>query len=183
MNFSLHPELHGERVTLYSLQAPDFDAVYGAANDPEVWAQHPNKDRWKKEVFQTFFEGALQSGGAFKIVDNHSGKVIGSTRFYDYDAEEKTILIGYTFFAKAFWGKGYNKAVKQLMLDYAFQFADRVLLHIGAQNFRSQISISRLGARKIGEEEVAYYGEPPKLNFVYEIKKADWEYLQQTPDA
>src|SRR5690606_34978637 len=103
---------------------------------------------WKKDVFQTFFEGALQSGGAFKILAKQSGSIIGSTRFYDYDEAEQSILIGYTFFAKSFWGKGNNKAVKQLMLDHAFQFVDKVILHIGAQNIRSQISIERIGAIK-----------------------------------
>jgi N-acetyltransferase len=55
------------------------------------------------------------------------------------------------------------------MLDHAFAEVDKVYFHIGATNLRSQIAIERLGAKKIGEEAVAYYGEPPKMNFVYEI--------------
>jgi hypothetical protein len=31
------------------------------------------------------------------------------------------------------------------------------------------VAIERIGATKVGEETVAYYGEGPKLNFVYEI--------------
>jgi RimJ/RimL family protein N-acetyltransferase len=62
-----------------------------------------------------------------------------------------------------------NPAVKKLMLNYIFPFVDRVHFHIGATNIRSQIAIQRLGATKVGEEEVAYYGETPKLNYVYEI--------------
>jgi RimJ/RimL family protein N-acetyltransferase len=57
------------------------------------------------------------------------------------------------------------------MLQYAFQFVDSVLFHIGANNIRSQKAIERLGASKIGELEVKYYGEESKLNFVYEIRK------------
>ena len=57
------------------------------------------------------------------------------------------------------------------MIQHAFQFVDTVIFHIGANNIRSQKAIERIGANKIGELEVEYYGEPSKLNFVYEIKK------------
>ena len=58
-----------------------------------------------------------------------------------------------------------------MMLDYAFQFVDRVYFHIGANNIRSQIAIGRVGAQKVGEQEVAYFGEAPKLNFIYAIDR------------
>lgn len=58
---------------------------------------------------------------------------------------------------------------KTLMLDYIFEFVNRVYFHIGAENIRSQTAISRLGGVKIGEQEVTYFGEIPKLNFVYEM--------------
>lgn len=60
------------------------------------------------------------------------------------------------------------------MIDHAFQFVDTVDFYIGAVNKRSQISIQRIGAVKTGEEETAYYGESPKLDFIYSISKADW---------
>jgi RimJ/RimL family protein N-acetyltransferase len=60
------------------------------------------------------------------------------------------------------------------MLDYIFQFVSNVYFHIGSQNIRSQIAISRLGAMKTGEKEVMYFGEQPKLNYVYRIKKEEW---------
>lgn len=174
MSFNLQSPLENERMKLVPLQEQDFEALYAVAADPQIWEQHPNKDRWKKEVFRTFFDGALQSKGAFKILDKITGNLVGSTRFYDYDEKNKTVLIGYTFYATAYWGKGINQAVKKLMLDYAFQFVDRVYFHIGAQNLRSQIAITRVGAQKITEEEIAYFGEPTKLNFIYVIDKKTW---------
>ena len=108
------------------------------------------------------------------VRDRKSGAAIGSTRYYDYDPSERSILIGYTFYARSCWGKGINRSVKAAMLDYIFPYVDRVDFHIGAGNRRSQVAIERLGAKKIGEEEVAYFGEAPKLNFVYRIGKADW---------
>ncbi|WP_295770820.1 GNAT family N-acetyltransferase [uncultured Mucilaginibacter sp.] len=171
---NLQPFLAIDNIALLPLNEADFDALYAVACDPDVWAQHPNKDRWKEEVFLTFFEGAIQSGGAYKVVDKTTGTVIGSTRFYDYDANDSSLFIGYTFYGTAWWGKGVNLEVKALMLAYAFQFVDHVYFHIGANNIRSQIAIGRLGAIKTGEQEVTYYGEVPKLNFMYGIDKTAW---------
>ncbi|QIL77649.1 GNAT family N-acetyltransferase [Hymenobacter sp. HDW8] len=170
----IQPTLEDPQTLLIPLQATDFEALYAAASDPKVWEQHPNKDRWKPEVFRTFFEGAMQSQGAFKIIDKATNEVAGSTRFYGYDEQEDSILIGYTFYATRYWGKGLNLKVKTMMLDYIFQFVSQVYFHIGAANTRSQIAISRLGAEMVAEEEVAYFGEAPQLNFVYRIGKEPW---------
>ena len=172
MNFSIQTPLENDKVSLLPLQEGDFEALYQTASDEKIWLQHPNKDRWKKEVFQSFFEGAIASQGAFKIIDKATGKIAGSTRFYNYIEAEKTILIGYTFYATQFWGTGINTSVKKLMLDYIFQYVDKVQFHVGAENIRSQIAVGRLGATKIAEEQVAYYGEQPKLNFVFEINNS-----------
>lgn len=174
MDINIQPILENDSVLLYPLQGADFDALYHVASDPKIWEQHPNKDRWKKDVFSTFFEGAMQSKGAFKILDKTTGNILGSTRFYDYNENEKSIFIGYTFYATSCWGTGINKSVKSIMLDYIFQFVSKVHFHIGADNIRSQIAIGRIGAEKIAEQEVAYFGEPDRLNFVYEITKEKW---------
>lgn len=174
MNIDLQPTLENQLIKLCPLEEKDFDLLYAVAADPEIWKQHPNKDRWKKEVFQTFFEGAIKSRGAFGVIDKTTGLTIGSTRFYDYSPEDSSIFIGYTFYATAYWGTGINPAVKALMMDYIFQFVDKIYFHIGANNIRSQIAITRLGAIKVGEQEVTYFGETPKLNFVYQISKSSW---------
>ncbi|SFN19687.1 Protein N-acetyltransferase, RimJ/RimL family [Chitinophaga sp. YR627] len=174
MQFNIQPTLENEQVILYPLKEEDFEVLYQVASDPLVWEQHPNKDRWKRDVFQTFFDGALQSKGAFKIVHKETGEVMGSTRIYDYNPEDNSILIGYTFYGRKYWGKGLNQSVKKMMLDYLFQYVSAVHFHIGAQNIRSQIAISRLGAQKASEQEVAYFGEKPKLNFVYVIEKEQY---------
>jgi N-acetyltransferase len=177
MNFSIQTQLENEKIALCPLQETDFEDLYEVASNPKIWEQHPNKDRWKKEVFKTFFEGALQSKGAFKIIDKITGKILGSTRFYDYFPKENTILIGYTFYATECWGKGINLEVKKIMLDYIFQYVSKVNFHIGAENIRSQIAISRLGVRKAGEQTVTYFGEQPKLNYIYSINKEDWKFF------
>jgi RimJ/RimL family protein N-acetyltransferase len=174
MTPNIQPRLENQQVLLLPLQEGDFTALHATAADPNIWEQHPNKDRWRPEVFRIFFDGAMQSHGAFKIVDKATNEIAGSTRFYGYSEEDDSILIGYTFYATRYWGKGFNTGVKTLMLDYIYQFVSQVYFHIGGQNTRSQIAIGRLGAEKIAEEEIAYFGEAPKLNFVYRLTKEDW---------
>ncbi|RZL37089.1 MAG: N-acetyltransferase [Pedobacter sp.] len=178
MNFNLQPTLENELVKIVPLKAEDFDQLYAVASDPLIWEQHPNKNRYQKDVFKTFFEGAIKSGGAFIIYEQGTNKVIGSSRFYDYDEKSDSILVGYTFIGRDFWGTGINNVIKKLMLDYAFEYVENVLLHIGATNFRSQKAIEKIGAKKVDELEVAYYGEPNRLNFVYQIIKKDWAQKQ-----
>lgn len=174
-SINIQAVLEIENILLTPLQEKDFESLYNAASDPKIWEQHPNKDRWKKEIFKTFFEGGIQSKGAFSIIDKNNDSVIGSTRFYDYNEQEKSIHIGYTFYTTQYWGKSINGLVKTLMLNYIFDFVTKVYFHIGAENIRSQIAISRLGALKIGEQEVSYLGENPTLNFLYEITKENWK--------
>lgn len=174
MHFDLQPALENDLIKIQPLAPTDFEALYAIAGDPLLWEQHPNKDRYKREVFQNFFKGAIESGGAFLVMDKKTGEVIGSSRYYDAQ-EPNTIDIGYTFIARSHWGKGYNKALKALMIDHAFKFVDKVIFHVGAGNIRSQKAVGNIGGKKIGEVEMEYYGEPNRLNFVYQINKAGWQ--------
>lgn len=174
MSFDLQPELENDLIKLVPLKPEDFDRLYEVASDPLLWEQHPNKDRYKREVFENFFKGAIESKGAFIVYDKETGNVVGSSRYYEHDNANSSIAVGYTFIGRVYWGKGYNAALKKLMFDYAFRFVDKVILHIGATNFRSQKAAEKLGAKKVAEIEVAYYGEAVKWNFVYEVEKANW---------
>ena len=163
--------LENENVKLVPLNPNDLEELFSVASDPKIWEQHPNKDRYQREVFEKFFQGAIESKGAFKIMDKSSNEVAGSTRFYDYNPKENSIFIGYTFYATKFWGSKLNPQVKKLMLDYIFQFVDKVNFHVGKDNIRSQKAMEKLGAKKVDEVNVAYFGEPAKLNVVFEIDK------------
>ena len=156
-------------VSIIPLKENDFNELFSVASDPLIWEQHPSSDRYKKEVFQIYFDSAVQSGSAFLLYDKVTNELIGSSRYYDYNPEESKIAIGFTFLARKFWGGEYNRSVKKLMLDYAFRFVDSVVFHIGPSNIRSQKAILKIGAKKTGE--VLYDGKP---HFEYEIKREGW---------
>ena len=172
MPFDIQPSfLHDDTIKLIPLKETDFDNLYKVASNPLVWEQHPNPNRYKLEDFTTYFKGAIESKGAFLILDALTNETIGCSRYYDYNEINSSVLIGYTFIGTKFWANGYNKALKKLMIDYAFQSVDKVYFHIGAFNIRSQKAIEKIGAVKVDEFEVEYYGETSKLNFVYLINK------------
>src|ERR1044071_1686272 len=108
MPFELQPTLKGALLELRPLRPDDFDDLYAVASDPEIWAQHPASDRYKEDVFREFFREALESGGAFVVLDGASGRVIGSSRYFGYDDARREIEIGWTFLARAYWGGVYN---------------------------------------------------------------------------
>ena len=180
MNFSIQPTLENDVVSLVPLEKHDFEELFEVASDPKVWEQHPNKERYKREIFENFFQGALESKGAFLIIDQETEEALGSTRFYDYNDAEKSILIGYTFYGTKSWGKNINASVKKLMLDYIFEFVDKVIFHVGKDNIRSVKAMTKLGAENLGEEEIAYFGEGLKTNVVFQIKKEDWKLKQNS---
>lgn len=174
MPIDLQPiHLQNDLVQLIPLEESHFEELFAVASDPLIWEQHPNPDRYKRPVFSNYFTGAIESRGAFLIRDLTTGVAIGSSRFYDHEPEHSRIKIGYTFFARSCWGKPFNQHVKRLMLEHAFAFVNEVIFHVGASNIRSQKAMEKLGAVKIGEEEVAYFGEASRWNFVYEIRKPE----------
>ena len=166
MAFTLQPTLRGELVELHPLANDDFEALYAVASDPLIWEQHPASDRYKEEVFRAFFQEALDSGGAFKVLDAASGSVIGSSRYHGYDPQRREIEIGWTFLARAYWGGAYNREMKQLMLGHAFQFVDTVVFLVGPGNWRSRRALEKIGAVRAGSRTDGAGRE----SLVYEIR-------------
>jgi RimJ/RimL family protein N-acetyltransferase len=150
MSFDLQPILTGTLVQLRPLRPDDFDALYEIARDPAIWEQHPVANRYEEQIFKGFFREALDSGGAFAIVDRQTGCIIGSSRYSGYDPARQEIEIGWTFLARAYWGGSYNRELKTLMLRHAFQFVGRVIFLVGPQNFRSLRAMEKIGGIRAG---------------------------------
>lgn len=144
-DFDTQPTLVGETISLRPLAGADFDALYAVASDPVIWAQHPEPTRHRRPVFEQFFETALASGSALVAADNGSGEIVGSSRYYDWNAAGRAVAIGYTFLARSRWGGATNLEMKRLMLGHAFRWADRVWFHVGRHNFRSRRAMEKVG--------------------------------------
>ena len=170
MTFDLQPTLKGTLLQLRPLQEEDWSDLFAVAADPLIWEQHPEPDRYTEKVFRGFFREAMESGGALIVIDAQDGRVIGSSRFHAYDPEKSEIEIGWTFLARRYWGGAYNREMKQLMLQHAFQFVRRVNFLVGAQNFRSQKAMEKIGGVR---KESRIDPKTGGLNLVFELEKPD----------
>jgi RimJ/RimL family protein N-acetyltransferase len=168
--FELQPTLVGPCLTLRPLRAEDFQPLYAAAADPLIWEQHPEPTRYQRQVFEHgFFAGALASGGAFVVIDNSSGSVIGSTRYYEWDPAKSEVAIGFTFLARSHWGGDANREMKRLMLDHAFRWARVVWFHVGLNNWRSRKALEKIGGRLSHEETKTIQGGVERTRAYYRI--------------
>jgi predicted 3-demethylubiquinone-9 3-methyltransferase (glyoxalase superfamily)/RimJ/RimL family protein N-acetyltransferase len=171
--FELQPQLTGQRILLRPLVPADFDALFAAASDPLIWEQHPEPDRYTREVFQRYFDGGIASGGAFAIVDRATGRIIGSSRYCNLKPEESEVEIGWTFLERAHWGGETNRELKKLMLDHAFRFVDRVVFMVGENNMRSRTAVEKIGGRLWKRAEATDWRGGARANVIYKIEKGE----------
>jgi RimJ/RimL family protein N-acetyltransferase len=174
VDFDLQPTLTGDLMELRPLRPDDFDALFFAASDPLVWEQHPESDRYQREVFQKFFDGALESKGAFAIIERKSGRIVGSSRYCNLDSKNSEVEVGWTFLERQFWGGTYTRELKRLMLDHAFQFVNRVLFVVGEKNLRSQKALEKIGARFLKKKHLPARDGSLAPNLVFAITRSCW---------
>jgi N-acetyltransferase len=174
MTFEFQPVLEDELLLLRPIREDDFDALYKAASDPLIWEQHPARDRWQRDVFTEYFRGAIDSGGAFVVIDKKSGEVIGSSRYVIVKESENAIEIGWTFLARQYWGGVYNLAMKRLMIDHALRFVENVLFYIGENNMRSRKAVEKLGGVLVTELEGTPIIAPSDARVIYCLNREVW---------
>jgi len=164
MDFDLQPHLNGPTLSLRPMTAADLEPLWQVSSDPLIWEQHPEPGRATREGFERFFASGLTSGGALIATDN-AGKVIGSSRYYEWDAPRREVAIGYTFLARAHWGGTTNSEMKRLMLEHAFRWADTVWFHVASSNLRSRCAMEKIGGRLDHEGQRPIQGK--MVDFVY----------------
>jgi RimJ/RimL family protein N-acetyltransferase len=168
VTFELQPYLVGDLLELRPLRPEDWESLFAVASDALIWEQHPAHDRYKEEVFEKFFREALESQGAFAIINRQTQEIIGSSRYCGFAPQLKEIEIGWTFLARSHWGGKYNGELKRLMLDHAFRFVESVVFVIGATNFRSRKAVEKIGGvltERRGQTD------PQRETVVYQVRK------------
>ena len=173
MAFDLQPTLTGNLIEVRPLKREDFDALFAAASDPLIWEQHPESDRYERAIFEKFFEGAIESKGAFAVIDRKSGRIIGSSRYHNLVPAESEVEIGFTFLERVFWGGTYNGELKSLMLAHAFRFVERVVFVVGENNLRSQKALEKIGARFLRRSERPARDGTMKPQIVFALTRSD----------
>ena len=93
MTFDLQPTLRGALLELRPLRPEDWGPLFAVASDPQIWEQHPDRERYKEEVFGGFFRTAIESRAAFVAVDSKDGRIIGSSRYHGHDERQSVIAV------------------------------------------------------------------------------------------
>lgn len=137
--------------------APAHEAgLAAAAADGELWKLRVTSVPEPKDTrayIETALEGRAQGHRfAFAVLDDSSGKVLGSTSYHDILSAVRRVEIGYTWYAKSVQRTHVNTTAKLLMMGHAF---DTLQCHVVGWrtdnfNFASQRAIERLGAKKDG---------------------------------
>ncbi len=98
------PTLTGPTVIVRPVVAADWQELFDAGSDPEIWKVHPAPDRYTEPAFREYFDSAVKSKMGFVFVDRSTNRLIGSSRYHGYDTERSEIEIGWTFIVRSHWG-------------------------------------------------------------------------------
>ncbi|MBS7529992.1 GNAT family N-acetyltransferase [Hazenella sp. IB182353] len=107
---------------------------------------------YERIVKKTLAEHQAGTVFPFVVIDNRFNQIIGSSRLYNYQAKERTIELGHTWYAPEARGTLVNTECKWLLLQYAFETLNvvRVQIKTDLRNQRAQRAIEKLGAVKEG---------------------------------
>ncbi len=145
--------LDGEQVRLEPLLASHEEPLSQAAADGELWHSQftliPSQDETAGYIKAAVEAEATGRELPFVIVRKSTGQVVGTTRFYNIERENRSVEIGYTWLALSAQRTAVNSEAKLLLLTHAFEAWDciRVSFVTDVRNQQSQKALLRLGAR------------------------------------
>lgn len=145
--------LSARGVAMVPLTLEHEQGLREAAADGQLWnirvtsVPEPEKTR-------AYIEAALTATDrfAFAVLEEATGKVIGTSSYHDVLPAVNRVEIGYTWYAKGAQRTHVNTTCKLLLLSHAFETlgCNVVGWRTDNFNFASQAAIERLGAKKDG---------------------------------
>ena len=175
-NSDIHwqPTLIGKSFRLRPLAEEDFDTLFSAASDPLIWELHPDRLRYTRERFEAYFRSGIESQGALAVMDLKFGRLIGSSRYTDYNSQTSSVEIGFTFLTRDHWGGMYNRELKTLMMSYAFQYVNTIYFVVGKNNHRSRKAMLKIGGVEVIDRSSTPVTGDINTSAVYQIRRSDW---------
>lgn len=138
------------------MEITDRQALLTAASDGQLW-ELPYTAVPSSESIDTYLRSALEGRAARNVIAyvtviRSTGRVVGSTRFWKIDCQNRKLEIGHTWVAASWQRTFVNTEAKYLMLRHAFDIMGcmRVQFTTDETNVRSRAAILRLGAKEEG---------------------------------
>ncbi len=177
--------LTGNHIQLELLNDTHRQELYTIAQDESIWTYSSSKalgdkfDRWFDKAVKCLQTGGHLPFAVRRISDN---KLIGSTRYYDIDAENKRLTIGYTWYVPAVWGSRVNPECKYLLLQNAFGslHANRIEFAADLRNARSCAAIRKIGAKEEGilRHHMILEDGHIRDTVIFSITKPEWSSIK-----
>ena len=149
--FNDKPTLSFNRVRLEPLTLQHEDGLREAVCDGRLWELAVTSAPAPDQV-AAYIQTASATRTAFAVIDERSGKVVGSTSLYHIDEAVPRVEIGFTWYAQSVQRTHVNTSCKLMLLTYAFETLGCVCVgwRTDILNTASQRAIERLGAQKDG---------------------------------
>ncbi len=181
------PVLEGEWVRLEPMRPSHLDALAGIAFDSEIWRYMISWVRTRDDLQAWMDESfALEAAGRampWVTVEKASGRIVGSTSFFDLALHHGTTELGQTWLAAHARGTPVNPEAKLLQMRYGFETLKlaRVELRTHHENFRSQRAIAKLGAAYEGtfRNHFLMPDGTRRHSIYYSILDREWPGLKQ----
>lgn len=183
--------LEGRHIRLEPLSPEHEESLIAAAGDGELWNSTvtivPSRTTMAAYIAAALNAQALGRELPFVIVQKSSGKVLGSTRFYDIERVEGRVAIGYTWLAASAQRTRVNTEAKLLLLTHAFEHWRfiRVELITDVLNQQSRAAILRLGAKQEGvlRNHMIMPGGRYRDSVCFSIIEAEWPEVKARLEA
>ncbi len=142
--------LANSRVTLTPIAENHREPLRAAcAADRDIWTIYSTC--LVDEFFDPQFDLKLAGGSQFAYAVLDANTVVGCTSWYNIDAANRAVSIGYTYLAPAVRGGDFNLALKGLMIGHAWACGfQRIHFDVDTRNTRSIAAIRKLGGQQEG---------------------------------
>lgn len=174
--------LRGSRVRLEPLSLAHVPMLCEVGLDPELWRMTSTNitDAVEMEAYVRAALATRDAGTAlpFATVLEAENRVIGSTRFANYDPGNRRVEIGWTWIAPRWQRSGANVEAKLLMLTHAFDVlgCNRVEFKTDALNDKSRTALLGIGALEEGtlRSHMVLWNGRIRDSVYYSVIREEW---------
>ncbi|CAI3935772.1 GNAT family N-acetyltransferase [Commensalibacter papalotli (ex Botero et al. 2024)] len=169
-------------VRLEPLTLQHISGLQKITDEEDLWKLRvtviPHPSKVKDYITEALEAKSRKERYPFAVIEDTTGKIIGTTSFFEITPDVRRLEIGYTWYAKNMQRTHVNTNCKSLLLEYAFEQlrTNIVVLRTDIFNFKSQKAIERLGAKKDGilRGHILRQDGTIRDTIVYTIAASEW---------
>ena len=180
--------LESNNIRLQPIRITNKEDLISASSDgnlAELWfTSVPTPNTIDNYISSAIEDFELDKGLAFVVIDKHTNKVIGTTRYTNATPEHRRLEIGYTWYSRTFQKTHVNSECKLLLLTHAFEELNAIAVEFRTNwyNFPSRNAILRLGAKQDGvlrNHQIMADGSL-RDTVVFSIIESEWKTCKRT---